>query len=166
VERLDSAAARVWPEFRDKGQGERVERYRAQASARVTVGEFDVLGALMTRLAALELVTVAGPWWSLRPGSPVYRAARIAAARDAGARAGDYAAAFGGTLGPVISIADVGQLAGAREPGETSRGRGAAGGTRGGTAPDDPVLDLEPVRQFVLGQVEARFGMLLDPAPR
>jgi len=43
------------------------------------IRDFTVLGELMARLADGELVTMAGPWWSLRPDSPVYRQARIAA---------------------------------------------------------------------------------------
>ncbi len=61
-------------------------------------------------LADAELVTVEGPWWALRPDSPVHRQARLAAARDAAVRAGEYAEAFGGRLGDLLEAADTGLL--------------------------------------------------------
>jgi uncharacterized protein len=144
-----------------------VAGYAGQASARVTVRDLTVLGELVARLAELELVTVAGPWWSLRPDSQVYRDARVAAARDATRRAGEYAAAFGGRLGDLIEAADVGLLtsqwrpqAGAPAP----RPFAAAMRSSGGHVDETPALDLEPVRQPVSAQVDARFAMV-PPEP-
>ena len=112
VEKVESGPASARPEFKPKGDKERVAGYIGQASARVTVRDLSVLGELVARLAELELVTVAGPWWSLRPDSQVYRDARVAAdqGRDA-VRAQEYAAAFGEYgFGELIEAADTGLL--------------------------------------------------------
>ena len=167
VEKVESGPASARPEFKPKGDKERVAGYIGQASARVTVRELSVLGEMVARLAELELVTVAGPWWSLRPDSPVHRQARVAAAKDATVRAQEYAAAFGGRLGELIEAADVGLLTSqvSRQPGPpASRGMMAAARMAGGHVDEAPSLDLEPVRQSVTAQVDARFAML-PPAP-
>ena len=167
VEKMESGPASAHPEFKPKGDRERVAGYAGQASARVTVRDLSVLGELVARLAELELVTVAGPWWSLRPDSPVYREARVAAARDATRRAQEYAAAFGGRLGELIEAADTGLLTSQgspRAPVAGPRGRFAAARMAGGPVDEAPSLDLEPARQSVTAQVDARFAMLL-PGP-
>src|SRR6185437_13029209 len=110
VEKLESGPASVYPDIKHKERGERVTGYLGRAGAQVTIRDFTVLGELVARLADGELVSVAGPWWSLRPDSPVYRQARVAAARDATRRAGEYAQAFGGQLGELIEAADAGLL--------------------------------------------------------
>lgn len=163
VEKLESGPASVYPDIKHKERGERVTGYLGRAGAQVTIRDFTVLGELMARLADGELVSVAGPWWSLRPDSPVYRQARVAAARDATRRAGEYAQAFGGQLGGLIEAADAGLLTARADHGivpyATSGAvmRAAAGG-------GEPGLDFEPVKQTVTAQVEARFTMVL-PAP-
>jgi uncharacterized protein len=160
VEKLESGPASVYPDINYKERTERVRSYQGQASAYVVVRDFTVLGELMARLADGELVTVAGPWWSLRPDSPVYRQARIAAARDATRRAGEYAEAFGGELGGLIEAADTGLLTGQAQQGAAFRAMPAAGVARASAAePAD--MDFEPVKQAVTAQVDARFGMLL-----
>ncbi len=167
VEKVESGPASARPEFKPKGDKERVAGYIGQASAGVTVRDLSVLGELVARLAELELVTVAGPWWSLRPDSPVYREARIAAARDATRRAQEYAAAFGGRLGELIEAADTGLLTshGIRQPGApASRAMMAAARMGGRPVDETPSLDLEPARQSVTAQVDARFTMVL-PEP-
>jgi hypothetical protein len=167
VEKVESGPASAHPEFKPKGDRERVAGYYGQASARVTVRDLSVLGELVARLAELELVTVAGPWWSLRPGSPVDREARVAAARDATLRAEEYAAAFGGRLGELIEAADTGLLTSQWNPQaavRSPRQLRSAAQMAGGYAEEAPSLDLEPVRQSVTAQVEARFAML-PPGP-
>jgi uncharacterized protein len=162
VEKLESGPASVYPEIKRKEPGERVARYLGQASARVVIRDFTVLGELMARLADAELVTVAGPWWSLRPDSPVYRQARIAAAQDATRRAGEYAEAFGGQLGVLIEAADTGLLTGHSEQAvRVVRGMAAASARAPMPADEPPSLDFEPVKQTVTAQVDARFGMVL-----
>jgi len=159
VEKLESGAASVRPDISDKKPSERVPRYLGQASVRITVRDFTVLGELMTGLSDEELVTVAGPWWALRPDSRVYREARLAAARDAMVRAREYAKAFGGGLAGLIEAADAGLLT---SPGEHGpHFRAMAAGRAVGFAKGDPQagLDFEPARQTVTAQVEARFAM-------
>ncbi|HEX3311109.1 MAG TPA: SIMPL domain-containing protein [Streptosporangiaceae bacterium] len=161
VEKLESGSAHVRPELKDKRAGERVAGYLAQAGLRVTIRDFTVLGGLIVSLADAELVTVEGPWWALRPDSPVYRDARLAAGRDATARAGEYAEAFGGRLGDLLEAADTGLLTANARP-DTWRfsGASAAAGRRSARAESaQPELDLEPERQTVSAQVEARFAM-------
>jgi uncharacterized protein YggE len=177
VEKLESGPVTAHPEVKQRGQSERGRRYTGQARVRVTICDLTVLGELVAKLADLEadleLVTVAGPWWSLRPDSPVHRQARIAAALDATRRAGEYAEAFGGQLGELVEAADAGLLAG--QGGREPRGFAAAsmatartGGPRPmGTADEAPSLDLEPVRQPVTAHVDARFTMILPgPSPQ
>jgi uncharacterized protein YggE len=167
VEKVESGPASAHPEFKPKGDKERVAGYAGQASAQVTVRELSVLGELVARLAELELVTVAGPWWSLRPDSSVYREARVAAAKDATRRAEEYAAAFGGRLGELIEAADVGLLAGQgwrSQAGPPASRAMMAAGLRGGHVDETPSLDLEPARQSVTAQVDARFTMV-PPGP-
>jgi hypothetical protein len=164
VEKTESGPASAYPELK-KGDSERVSRYSGQASVRLTVRDFTVLGELVSRLATLELASVAGPWWSLRPDSPVYRQVRIAAAQDATVRAREYAEAFGGRLGELIEAADTGLLGSqASQPQPVYHGSFAAASLRGGSAQEEPSLDLEPVRQTVSAQVEARFAMV-QPEP-
>lgn len=161
VEKTESGPASAYPELK-KGDSERVSRYSGQASVTLTVRDFTVLGELVARLATLELASVAGPWWSLRPDSPVYRQVRMAAAQDATLRAREYAEAFGGRLGELIEAADTGLLssqASQRQGGWHAQAMSAQG-LRGGPAQEEPSLDLEPVRQTVSAQVEARFAMV------
>jgi uncharacterized protein YggE len=160
VEKTESGPASAYPELK-KGDSERVSRYSGQASVRLTVRDFTVLGELVSRLAALELASVAGPWWSLRPDSPVYRQVRIAAAQDATVRGREYAEAFGGRLGELIEAADTGLLSSqARAPQSGEWRAMSVAAMRGGPVQEEPSLDLEPVRQTVSAQVEARFAMI------
>jgi len=164
IEKLESGPASVYPDIKHKERGERVARYLGQASAHVVIRDFTVLGELIARLADAELVTVAGPWWSLRPDSPLYRQARTAAARDATRRAGEYAEAFGGQLGALIEAADVGLLTGHGDQGVAFRAPAAAGSRALALAPESPSLDFEPVKQTVTAHLDARFAVVL-PQP-
>src|SRR5262245_65934625 len=111
----------------------------------------------MARLADAELVSVAGPWWSLRPDSPLYSQARTAAARDATGRAGEYAEAFGGQLGGLIEAADVGLLRGHSDQGVAVRAPAAAGSRAFAAAGDSASLAFEPVQQPVTALRDALF---------
>jgi uncharacterized protein len=159
VEKLESGPATVHPDIRDKKANERIARYLGRASVRITVRDFTVLGELVTSLSDGDLVAVAGPWWALRPDSPVFREARLAAAQDAMVRAREYAEAFGGGVAGLIEAADPGLLT---VPGEhesrfrlTAVGRAAALSA----GPPQAELDFEPARQTVTAQIEARFAM-------
>ncbi len=134
VEKLESGPASVHPAFRDGKGRERVTGYVGRAGFSVTAG---------------------GPAWRLRPGSPVYRQVRLAAARDATQRAREYAEAFGGRVTGLVEAADTGLLGAAGE------GRRAPRALRAGgmEEPELPEFDFEPARQTVHAQVEARFTM-------
>ena len=78
VEKLASGPVSVRPELKEKRAGERVAGYLGQAGTTVTIRDFTILGELIVSLADGELVTMDGPWWALRPDSPVRREARLA----------------------------------------------------------------------------------------
>src|SRR5499433_2625942 len=117
IEKLESQPVNVQPVFKDGRIREKVSGYLARAGFTVTVRDFAVLGDLVAGLADADMVTVTGPDWGLRPGSPVYRAARLAAAKDATRRAGEYAEAFGGRISGLVEAADSGMM------GDTGRPR-------------------------------------------
>ena len=99
------------------------------------MGDFAVLGELVPRLAAEEMVAVTGPAWLLRPDSQTYRQVRLAAAQDAAQRAREYAEAFGGRLNGVVEAADTGLLGAVRNGGQASRPGSASNRGRWPSAP-------------------------------
>lgn len=100
---------------------------------------------------AIEQATVDGPTWSLRPGSPLYRAARLAAVADARARAEDYATAFGAEITALLNVADTDAVG--HVPSRMARM-----GQPGGGEPE-PAFELEPAEQEVTGQITVRFAI-------
>lgn len=157
VEKLATGSFSVSPEPAEKGKRERVRTYSGRVQTTATVGDFTVLGEMTTRLADLDLTRVEGPWWALRPDSPVYGEARRRAVREAVARAREYAAAVGAELVALVELAD---------PGAEHGPSGAAppppplsAGYRAATAEGPGALDLEPQPQRVQAQVNARFLM-------
>ena len=161
VEKLESGPASVRPDIREKKATERVARYLGRASLQITIRDFTVLGELMTTLSDEDLVTVAGPWWALRPDSRVYRDARLAAAQEATVRAREYAEAFGGSIAGLIEAADAGLLTPAGEYGPRFRAMAAGRAAAFSAGAAQAELDFEPVRQTVTAQVEARFAMIM-----
>jgi uncharacterized protein len=155
IEKLESQPVNVQPVFKDGKPREKISGYYARGGFTVTVKDFAILGELVTGLADADLVTVTGPDWRLRPASPVYRAARIAAAKDATQRAGEYAEAFGGRVTGLVEAADTGMLT--PEPRHVAFAARAAGMAVGGDA--SPAFDFEPAKQTVTAQVEARYTM-------
>ena len=155
VEKLESQPVNVQPVFKDGKAREKISGYYARGGFTVTVSDFAILGELVTGLTDTDLVTVNGPDWRLRPDSPVYRAARIAAAKDATTRAGEYAEAFGGRVTGLVEAADTGMLT--PQPRHVAFAARAAGAAVGGDA--GPAFDFEPARQTITAQVEARFTM-------
>jgi uncharacterized protein len=156
IEKLESQPVVVQPVFKDGRAIQKVAGYSARAGFTVTVRDFAILGELVTGLANGDLVTVAGPDWRLRPDSPVYRAARIAAAQDATTRAGEYAEAFGGRINGLVEAADTGLLAAQPQPTRFMTAHTAA---RVSAAGEGPAFDFEPAKQTVTAQVEARYTM-------
>ncbi|MFF3347876.1 SIMPL domain-containing protein [Streptomyces sp. NPDC002779] len=158
VERLESGAFSVRPELTKHGRGERVRTYHGTVHLTAELTDFTALGELATRLADLELTRVDGPWWDLRPDSPAHRRAREQAVREAVQRAREYAEALGTSLAALVELADIGAEDGGPRP------MAAAGRMRSmafAEAAEDTVaaLDLEPQRQHVHAEVNARFTM-------
>jgi hypothetical protein len=156
IEKIETSHLSVYPELR-RGREERARWYRGTVRTRLTVADFPVAGELVGRISDMELCTIDGPWWQLRASSPVYREARITAAKAAVTRAAEYAAAVGSRLSGLIELADVG-LGGQGRPVRTfanARLHEASSGPEDGPV----VIDLEPETQIVQASVEARFTM-------
>lgn len=164
VERVETAAVHVSPQFKDNKPNEKIVGYVATMSSTVVVSDFAVLGDMVSELSSQELAEVAGPWWSLRPDSDRYRQARVAAAQDAVGRAREYAEALGGSLQGLVELADSGLLSDMGGPVEPPMVPAAAmrpAGAPRGAAPaaGPPPIDFSPARQVVRARVEGRFTM-------
>lgn len=157
VEELSTGAFSITPELAEHGRGERVRSYQGRVHLGAEFSDFTVLGELTTRLADLELTRVDGPWWSLRPGSPVHAEARRRAVADAVQRAREYAEALGTSIAALIELADTG--AGRPRGGGAAFGRGVRSMSTADMAEAAEPLDLEPSRQRVTAQVSAQFTM-------
>ncbi|WP_413756729.1 SIMPL domain-containing protein [Streptomyces sp. MMBL 11-3] len=159
VEKTETGTFSLSPELTKHGRGERVRAYLGTVRTTVELTDFTALGELTTRLADLDLTRVDGPWWALRPDSPAHREARRQAVHEAVRRAREYAEALGTTLTALVELADAG-AENAQPYGMEPYSRSLR--TQGFDAadPDEPpVLDLEPERQHVYAQVNARFTM-------
>ncbi|MFF7975424.1 SIMPL domain-containing protein [Streptomyces sp. NPDC007905] len=157
VEHVSTGAVSLTPELSDRGRGERVRSYHGRVLLGAELTDFTVLGELTTRLADLELTRVDGPWWSLRPASPVYAEARRRAVAEALQRAREYAEALGTSIAALIELADTGA-----ERTHPTRAPFERGGRRVAmAAADQPAepLDLEPPRLRVSAHISAQFTM-------
>ncbi|MFK4147517.1 SIMPL domain-containing protein [Streptomyces sp. NPDC004065] len=159
VEHLETGALTLTPELTRHGRGERVRTYQGTVHLTAELSDFTALGELTTQLADLELTRVDGPWWGLRPDSPAHRQARRQAVQDALQRAREYAEALGATLAALVEIADIGAENAPHQPPHPTRTRAMT--AYGAPAPEDTAtpLDLEPQRQHVYAQLNARFTM-------
>jgi uncharacterized protein YggE len=156
IEKRETAGLYVVPE--GKGSGEKVKAYRGSVTTTITVTDFGALGELMLRLADQDQTTVAGPWWAVRPGSPVHREARRAAITDAISRAREYAEALGARVTRLTELSDAGM-----STHSLTRPLGMAPLAYRAAAPGSlPQLDLEPQRQQITAAIEARF-LISDP---
>ena len=156
IEKLESQPVSVQPVFKEGRIREKVFGYLARAGFTVTVRDFAVLGDLVAGLAGADMVTVTGPNWGLRPDSPVYRAARLAAAKDATRRAGEYAEAFGGRISGLVEAADSGLMGDTGHPRLMAASRALSTTAADGATPE---FDFEPATQTVSAQVDARYTM-------
>ncbi|MCC0098749.1 SIMPL domain-containing protein [Streptomyces flavotricini] len=159
VEELETGAFSINPELTRHGRAERIRAYHGRVHVTAELSDFTALGELTTRLADLELTSVDGPWWALRPTSPAHGEARRQAVLEAVQRAREYAAALGADLAALVELADLGA-----ENAVPAYPQAAPGGgmrTMAFSASEDtaPPLDLEPQRQTVHAQVNARFTM-------
>ncbi|MBL8774538.1 MAG: SIMPL domain-containing protein [Acidimicrobiales bacterium] len=156
VERVETDTVRVTPQFASSKPREKVSGYEGSVRRTVVVHRFEVLGDLLALLSGVELTTVTGPWWSLRPQSEAVRAVRVAAVHDAVRRAREYAGALGATLLTLEELADS-DLLSAPEPRPMAVAGAAAQAFRGAPAPETFSFDLTPAPQVVHAAVEARF---------
>ena len=106
VDKVETTAVRVSPQLKSRRPQERIAGYVATVHHTVTLADFTTLGELIAQLADHDLTEVTGPWWALRPNSPVHRTARIEATHDALQRARDYAQALGTQLTGLVELAD------------------------------------------------------------
>jgi uncharacterized protein len=157
VEHLSTGTLSLTPELTEHGRDERVRAYHGRIHLTAELTDFTLLAELTTRLADLELTRVDGPWWLLRPDSPVHRQARRQAVREAVQRAHEYAHALDTTIAALIELADTGteQPRSTRMPFE--RGARRASLADADQAPEP--LDLEPQKLRVSAQVSAQFTM-------
>ncbi|WP_326621504.1 SIMPL domain-containing protein [Streptomyces decoyicus] len=158
LEKLETGTFSLTPQLTEKGRHERIRAYHGRVTHTATLNDFTTLGELTTRLADLDLTRVDGPWWALRPDSPAHRNARTQAVREAVQRAREYAEALGARLDALLEIADLGAENAAPVPLQAPMGshRGYGGAPVQESA---PALDLEPQRQTVHANVNARFTM-------
>ncbi|MFZ3469575.1 SIMPL domain-containing protein [Streptomyces sp. 4.24] len=158
VEKLETGAFSITPELTRHGRGERIRAYHGRVHLTAELNDFTTLGELTTRLADLELTQVDGPWWALRPTSPAHGEARRQAVLEAVQRAREYATALGANLAALVELADLG----AENAPAPFQAAGAGMRTMAFSTTEDagaPALDLEPQRQTVYAQVNARFTM-------
>ncbi|MER6095568.1 SIMPL domain-containing protein [Streptomyces sp. NPDC001728] len=157
VEKVETGSLSIAPDLGRRGRGERVQSYRGRVLVKAELTDFTVLGELVARLADLEMTSVEGPWWALRPDSPAYAEARRLAVTEAVQRARAYAEALGTSLASLLELSDAGA-----DRGPMSRDMGYGGGPvafAAEAAGVAPALDLEPQRQTVTAEVVARFTM-------
>ncbi|MER6977549.1 SIMPL domain-containing protein [Streptomyces carpinensis] len=159
VEDLETGAFSITPELTRHGRGERIRTYHGTVHLTAELTDFTALGELTTRLADLELTRVDGPWWTLRPDSPAHRQARQQAVREAVQRAKEYAEALGTQLAALVEIADIGADNPQPYPSPPGRTRSMAAYGAAPQAEEAAPLDLEPQRQHVYAQLNARFTM-------
>lgn len=161
VERLETGSFSIAPELTKHGRGERVRAYHGRVHLTAELTDFTALGELTSKLADLDLTRIDGPWWTLRPDSPAHRDARRQAVREAVQRAREYAEALGTTLAALVELADVGAEAAQPMAYEAqSRSLHRAAFAAAEVADETAPLDLEPQRQQVYAQVNARFTMV------
>ncbi|MGY3063738.1 uncharacterized protein YggE [Streptomyces sp. TE3672] len=159
VEKLETGAFSITPELTQKGRNEQIHAYHGRVHITAVLNDFTALGEFTTRIADLEMTRVSGPWWGLRPDSPAHATARRQAVHEAVQRAREYADALGAQLTALVELADLGaENAAPPVPAAPGAMRGRA--AFAGAAPEAaPTLDLEPQRQTVYAQVNARFIM-------
>lgn len=160
VERVETGAFSITPELTKHGRGERIRTYHGVVHVTAELTDFTALGELTSRLADLDLTRVDGPWWALRPDSPAHREARRQAVRETVQRAREYADALGTTLSALVELADIG--AESPQPYPAVPGGRMRSVAYAASAEDTAAapLDLEPQRQHVHAQVDARFTMV------
>ncbi|OKJ70914.1 SIMPL domain-containing protein [Streptomyces sp. CB02460] len=160
VEKIETGALSIHPELVQRGRDEKIRAYHGRVYITAVLNDFTALGEFVTRVGDLDMTQVSGPWWALRPTSPAHGEARRQAVREAVQRAREYAGALGAELAALVELADIG-AENAAPPVAFARtgGYGAPPQAPGAAAGGPPAIDLEPQRQTVYAQVNARFTM-------
>jgi hypothetical protein len=148
VDSVATTGVSVYTEHSDRRLPESV----ATVQTRLVLSRIEAAGELLVALGDLDDVAVDGPFWRLRPDSPVHESARLAAVRDAVRRARMYAGAFGSEITELLEIADAGLSQ--RRAGFAREVDGVAELQSSGLT-----LELTPQEQRVHGSVEVRFAM-------
>ncbi|MFJ4896273.1 SIMPL domain-containing protein [Streptomyces sp. NPDC088727] len=159
VEKLETGTFSITPELTQRGRDEKIRAYHGRVHITAVLCDFTALGEFTTRVADLDMTRIDGPWWALRPNSPAHGEARRQAVREAVQRAREYADAVGAQLAALVELADLGAESTAPAMPPAPGGYGATRGFAGAQAEAAPALDLEPQRQAVSAQVNARFIM-------
>jgi uncharacterized protein YggE len=160
VEKLETGAFSITPELTRRGRGEHIRAYHGRVHLTAELTDFTALGELTTRLADHDLTRVDGPWWALRPNSPAHAEARRQAVKEAVQRAREYAEALGARLSALVELADLDAEDTGGYPMITPQASLHRTAFAASTADEAaPALDLEPQRQTVHAQVNARFTM-------
>ncbi|WP_018655833.1 SIMPL domain-containing protein [Actinomadura flavalba] len=155
VERVESGGLAISPVIRyGKHDDGEIRGYRGTAQIKLAVVDFSLLGELLTRLGDGERSYVHGPYWALRPDSPVFDDAARQAVHEAVARARGYAGALGARLTALLELRDE-NTGGVPERPMALMAAPAPGGAAGGApAP----ITVEPETQTVRASVIARFA--------
>ncbi|MFJ4962071.1 oxidative stress defense protein [Streptomyces sp. ADI96-02] len=159
IEKLETGTLAISPELTRHGRGERVRAYHGRIQLTVSLNDFTALGELVARLADQDLTRVDGPWWSLRPTSPVHADARRQAVRAALQRAREYAEALDTRLGALLELGDTGVGAAPRHTRSAFAAHATPYAAGAEAATEAAPVDLEPVRQNIDAQVEASFTL-------
>jgi uncharacterized protein YggE len=104
IERRETGNVQVHPEA--KPGSARPSAYVGSVETTVTVTDFGALDEMVPSLAAMDQVSIFGPWWQLRRGSAAGVEVRRAALADALGRARDYAEAVGARVDRLVEISD------------------------------------------------------------
>lgn len=159
VEKLETGTFSITPELTQRGRDEKIRAYHGRVHITAVLNDFTALGEFTTRVADLDMTRIDGPWWALRPDSPAHGEARRQAVREAVQRAREYADAVGARLAALVELADLGAENAAPAMPAAPGGYGRTRGYGGAADEPAPALDLEPQRQTVHAQVNARFTM-------
>jgi len=111
----------------------------------------DVIAPFADLSGAVDGLELTGPIWQLDSDHPVHAELQPEAVREARARAQRYAAALGGTLGPLIELADP-----AMERGPVPFAARSAGHVEG-----FETMDFSPVLIEVEASVDGRWALVL-----
>ena len=104
IERRETGNMQVHPEA--KPGHARPSAYAGSVETTVTLTDFGALDEMLPSLAAMDQVSIFGPWWRLRRGSTAGAEVRRAAIADALDRAREYAAAVGARVDRLVEISD------------------------------------------------------------